>query len=488
MHITIKTDNNGSARFTRLVTAHRGEELEWMAGLWPKLGNSKVTQGAQVYEPLNEYLMTIPDEDKANLFALYKKAHEKLAMADDIDADKKVLTNIVTKMFNLIDYNHLTEWTLTYGNIAYNQDIHETYTGEYPLRQTYLKEDYNALVVMSMLFKLLTPIWGSFLHAFPTLDSGYKEITAFRLMRKSMVHKLPAMIRFKDYCEALVEKDKSNLTPSILTSMGTSEIPVYFVALAVVRRISTGEIRNPDKTIIKVAYKYLQSKSKNLSYGVRDKISGRPDTDEAESVAEKYRISQIVPDYAVVVTEEYIKNIPKIVRDINPKGNITKAQNYAKALKKTVAFDICEYHLPIVGLVCDRVMHSRTCRMLDREAYITLIAVAAAALSDIGYQSIANMILSPHVDTEGDIDLYAVGGFPFVTLTQENKERLDVLYPNQQYDSAGKPKGNPGVVMINHIVEDINRYGWDNRDVVPANIRNDIVDLLYIREEQLLAN
>lgn len=467
-----------------LRVSHRGGECDFFSNsLWKRIGLS--TPNA-IYGPLNEYLSTLPMTAQDNLYQYLLMAYESIESAKPLPEVKAELTDIVKNMYDVIDYNNLSKWVLTLGGIAYNSDIHETYTDDYPIRkrQTYLKGEYNELVILSFMFKLLTPIWGSFLRTYNTIDTDLKELEALDLMQTSMIHKIPAMIRLKDYCEALTEKYRtSGLTPAICTNMGTSEIPKYFLALAIVRRISISEIRDPDKTVIKIVYKFLESKQKSLSNGIRDKRGSRADIDEPESAGERYRISQHVPDHAIQMSSDYIMRIPEAVKRLNPGGSVPKVNGYLKSVIGNNSFSIANFHILITGLVCEPLLSVRSLRIMSRQPLLHAICVTAGWLSDNGYQVLANMLLASKSEKDPDqTDIYAAGGFSFKPLSDELKLSIDKMYPYREVDGKGKMPCAPGISMINLIIADINDYVWSDHNNVPMDIRDNIASLLVWRD------
>lgn len=481
----IEITNTGT---TVLRTTHRGQELIWPTTmLWMKLSGGG-TDTASVYGPLNEYWHILPMDLQDEYQRVYVEAFELIEMETSFEVLQIELRSLVTRLLNLVNHEHLRSWVLEYGRIAYNSDIHDHYTGEYPRRQTYLKDEYNELVVLSMYFKMVTPIWGKFMYVAPPLDPAFKELVTYDLLKESCVHRLPAMDRLKDYCEALAEKDSKALTPAICTHMGTSEIPRFYLAMVIVRRISIGEFRDSDKTLIKIAYKFLESKAKNLSNGVRDKRITKSDSDETESVVERYRISQSVPDYAVVAMTAYVDNVPAFVTGLNPQGNVDKALGYIDAIQQNMEFSIGAYHLPLIGLVCKRVIYPRTCQLVkSRDTYLRMIGVTAAWLSDHGYQGLANMMLSCRIEKDpSTVDLYSVGGVALLPLSKGFIEPLEEIYPHQRIDVQGRSQGNPGIMLIDNIVSEINLYEWPDKDTVPTTLRNDIARLICQVEDYVL--
>lgn len=472
MEITITTNSTAM-----LVTTHRGYELEWQTtSLW-KLGAASTSA---IYGPLNEYWQSLNLNTQDATFGLYEEAYRIIESDMDFDTVHEKLKDITAALFDLIDYNYLESWVAQYGHVAYNDDIKPYYTGDYPERQTYLKDEYDALVVISFYFKMITPIWGKLSHRGKHVDKAYKDMVMFELLANSKVHNIPAMHRLRDYCEALTEKDPKKLTPAICLHMGTSEIPTYFLAVVIVRRIAIGEIRDPERTLIKIAYKFIESRTKNLSNGVRDKRVGKDDSGKKDAVASRYRISQAVPDAAVVAMSVYINDVPRFVKDLNPEGSVEKAQGYANILKRSPRFSIGYYHKIIAGIVCRDVIYPRTFMLIrERDTLLTVIAETAAWLSDIGMQHIANLMLaSKSMPDEDDIDGYTLGGLAINPLLKEHKVALEAHYPFQQQDAQGKSLGNPAITTIDEIVKELNQYDWQDSNAVPPTLRNDLATIL----------
>lgn len=475
MEIQLPVDNK-----TILKLVHRNAEI-----VCPTNGyNRKNINAVDAFKPLNEYWSTLPMPVQDAYFSLYEETVSIIGEASEYLVVKKKLTDVVTRLFKLVDYEHLTWWTLTHGRVAYNKDMTETVPERYSERLTYTISDYNGLVVLSMFFKMLSPIWSLFSDTPNTLDIGFKEINALELMDDSGIYKLPAMERLADYCAALAEKVAPTLSSAIISKyIGTNEIPKYFLALAIVRRISIGEIRSQHDTLIKIACNFLQSIIKNLAGGVRDKGKFKSDSDDPDSVAERYRISQEIPDYVIVTEESAISDIPRAVKEVHPDGNVQKVLTYIKNINDNLRFSISEYHVPLVCLVCFKITNPRSFILMSREARLNLIGIAAGRLSDMGYQEVANLLISTHEEKDpDDMDMHSVSGFAFTTTTKENKEKLEAIYPNQQHETQIKNKSNPGLLMIETVIDEINNYNWDENLVLPQNLRNIIATLILERE------
>lgn len=478
----IKIDAIGKT--TVMLLVHRQFSLQYPLTKYKR----KASDLSDAYKPLNEYWHTMGMSIQDAYFSLYAEALEVMRQQSTYDAVKQELTEIVRKLWEVTDYEALTYWTLNYGNVAYNKAMSDTIAEWYNKRINYTRTDYEGLVVLSMFFKMVSPIWSMFSDTPSTLETSYQNINALELCDTTGIYQLPAMHRLMDYCEALAEEHMPSLSSAIIGKyIGSNEIPKFFLAMAIVRRISVGEIRSSHDTLIKITSNYLRSIIKNLSGGVRDKqnFSGDDDGDD-ESVAERYWISQKVQDALMVTEEAAIKNLNVSVKHVNPEGNVNKAAAYVKAVSLNPRFSISAYHLILVTLACERISPPSSFMLLTRDGRLHLIGIAAAYYSDTGKQDIANMMLASHSSTNFvDDEVSVVSGFAFSPLSKEEKQQLDDLYPYKIADQGGKTKGNFGTNMIEYMLEEINSYTWDENVQIPTDLRRSLVQLLVEREEKL---
>jgi hypothetical protein len=420
-------------------------------------------------------------------FNIYLQADKVINSQADYDTITHNMTALINSLWEITDYNYLTQWTLTMGNISYGKNMTETVPERYIQRLTYVRAEYDELVVLAMFLKMVTPIWSMYTDTPTTLDTGYKEINALELLEGCPVTKIPAMVRLADYCSALVEKESEGLSSALVSSyIGSNELPRYFLALALVRRVSVGELRNPEATLIKITCNFLNSHIKNLTGGVQRKRRFNTDSDDEDNVAERYRISQEIPDYVIVVEEAYILDVERFVADINPEGTAAKAKQYIAAISKNGYFTISNYHVQLCGLICDRVISSHTFPLLSREARLTVIGVTAAHLSDVGLQDVANLLLGTHYEKDPEtMDMHSLSGFAFSPLSPALKDDLTRIYPYLQLDSQNNSRGNPGITMIEDIITEINSYMWDENLNIPQQLRNIIATMIVQREDKL---
>lgn len=459
--------------------------IHWpLTKMWSKL---KLETADSIYAPLNEYLATVPSfkqnaihQEYVNVFMALTTKGNSAEIVEDL---KEACANI----YSAIDFDHLRKWALTYGGIAYNSDILETYTGEYPRVKTYLKDEYNELVILSFYFKLLTPIWSMYIFHFKNIDSEYKDLAAFDLLSTSAVHENPAMHRLKEYCTALAFGDGKNkkMTTAIYRNIGSNEMPLYFLSMLVVRRLSIGEIRDPNATLIKVGYKFLESKTKTLTNGIIDKVPDNTDNDETETIAEQYRITQKVPDYAIDIAEAWLEtrsNAEFASFITNNPAELEQVQNLLEIAYKCISegntFNVHDYHFKLSALICKEIVNPRSLERLSRTAVLKLIAFTAAWLQMHNFSDIMSIFLATSSPSDSS-DATRIRTSP---LSNENKRLLDLLYPHQ-HKGCDHPSKNQGIQFIASTYSQLIEFDYFEEVRIPTDLKDQLAKILFIKHD-----
>lgn len=477
MQITI--ENNPNTIVTTHGDAHYdGTRLAWVTtNHWNKMGRMGTDK---VFGPLNEYLASLPPPHQTAIFNIYAEAHAVFDQQLSFDDNTQALKPIAESLLACLDFDRLHDWTMNYGNIAYNADIRETYTGEHPRPLTYLKDEYNELVVLSLMLKAMVPIWALYLAGYSdTRGKDYRDRSAFDLIANSMVMTLPAMDRLREYCEASASRNEAKFAPAICQHLGSDEIPRMFLASAAVRRLAVGDIRNPDKTLIKEVYKYLESTTTGYSKGVRDKRSTKGENDEPESVSERYRISQTIPDMAGEELEVDLEDVDWFAQRLSVDGIVVdpnRVRELTARMENDPQFAIGDYHLSLCIIPLKDLISIKLITKISRIGVIRAIALAAATYEARGPRPLGEFLTSGRVERDLD-SMTGMGGIPIRELSEEHKAQVEALYPYKQTESSGRPRTCPGLVLIQNVVEEVNQYSWGDTPV-PISLREDIANAI----------
>lgn len=490
---------------TKLVVDNGMSKITWPhVKLWTKLNKDT---SESIYGPLNEYFATLLLSKQNDIMDVYMEAANVALNSGDSEEVNRVLTKAAKDLYDLIDWNHLTKWALEYGGIAYNDDIHDVYTGEYPRVKTYLKDEYNDLVILSFYFKMMTPLWNAFIFQFSNIDAEFKDMAALDLLKDSGVHEHPAMLRLKEYCEALATGDakNKNLAPAIYRNIGSNEMPRYFLAMLIVRRLSIGEIRNPQATLIKIAYKFLESKMRTLTNGVIDKKGARGDDERSETIAEQYRITQRVPDYAIDIAEAWVEENHGFTRtnsgELISTGIGLTEKNYERwidlitdnpedyprilnifkviynALTNNSHFVLRPYHMRLTALICKEKINPRSIYRFSRETRLILVSYAICWLDYNKFDDIATLMLAVTAEPE---DGCTITTGRMSLLSNENKDALNALYPHPHKGCRNSTK-NQGIDFIASIIAELHQYSYFDDIEIPTNLRNILADILLVK-------
>ena len=463
-----------------------------------------VDSRSPIYDPLNKYIATLPDDVQESIFNLYKDAIVTFTELHELSELNVKLTKIVTDLTLLIDYDDLSEWVLSECEIAYNDDIKEEYKNSYALdetlykKQTYLKDAYDDLVVLSFIFKLITPIWGGFISGLSDKEIENSELLCLNMMDDTYIYDIPAMKRLTDYCGVITEKHSSmKLTSVIITKMPMSKLPDFILAVVIIKRVAVSQLYNPDNTIIKSVFNQIESTVNKLTENYHDKESTTKDLDDkGESITEKYRVSQTITDGDIVIASSYLKNLEHVARDfaldlddIDVDTLVQKAYMYEGILEDLVEIKFDYIAKFTSALIMDTVVEFHLLEMVDREAAISALAMTAAWLSERnkpGYRKLANMITSDRVlKSEMSGKGHHLGGIALEPITADNREKLISIYTHVPAKLNLNNNQTPFDLNMDEYIRMVNSYDWPNKKMIPLNLRNILIELLMYREEEI---
>jgi len=474
----------------RLYTEHNGLELHWYTtDLLSTLGKKSTED---VYGLVNTYISGMSSTAVNKLYKLYVDIYIYMDNITEVPTDNSTFTEFFIALCDIIKPADVKKWLIGRKLIYYSPETMVEYDGSNIREKTYILSEYDDLVVLAFMCRIALPVWGGYARLQRVKDAYYKETSAIALLQGTPIQDLPAMARLQSYCDASVEMIGDDVSAGILKHMGTSEMPGYFIASALVRCATVVRIHPPadggenKKNLIALIYSTLTGLMTTFSTGVKDKRSNKFRADDGEeSVTEQYRRSQVVADYAVVTASVFMDDMTMVANTLVPPVDVGRCNSYLEMLNSSgnTVFSIAGYHTPLCAIVVKQVVHPRTLTLISRDTFMKVIAVSAAYYHERGNIELARLLMSPW-------ELVETGGgplgrcYPFKALTEENEEVLDKLYPYKRRDNKGRVLANPGEEMIEGIIREINTYGYPHGDtMVPLDLRNIITDILTQGEE-----
>lgn len=287
---------------------------------------------------------------------------------------------------------------------------------------------------------------------------------------------MPPYVKLTQYCDALAERRKANMSTAVAYKMPTNALGYYILSLAVVRRLMPASIKGSTQGILSFCYNFIQAKLDKLRNGYSDKhASGGGD--ENDSFIDHYRISEDVSICIRACTQAYLSNTPRLAHDMGIGHRAADCQ--ALKLDMTVSgIEVSDLHTPYLGHVLGKCIHRWIVDVIDRDSKLSSIAVASIWLEENGYPDIAALLASQRRVKEMTNMRLSADGPVMVKLPVDLEQELISRYP---FLPDGAKNQNPGLVLIDRTVKYIAAHEWPlikERNVDLSQIRSSIARLL----------
>lgn len=151
--------NNTDDVWETAIVQHGRQSVEFPLSFYGRL-----KEGTRCFRDFNNYLawysqVNGPMIDK--LMDLMVKAHKATSSIFATDETHTEVHGIVREILNIVTLESVALWMRHDENIV-NPDISEDKSSNYKPEQTYNLIEYDDLVRMTIVLKVLVPIWGAF--------------------------------------------------------------------------------------------------------------------------------------------------------------------------------------------------------------------------------------------------------------------------------------------------------------------------------------
>jgi hypothetical protein len=459
--------------------------------VWAKLG---LKNPLCLYGHLNEFLATLPLEVQEDLYKLQLIAFEESKLDTDLERKVGVYTTIVTKMSRLLKWNELHAFCSNNKLIAMDDALPAFNNTGNSNDNTFLQQEGHDIVVYSLLMKFLMPIFGPLCNlAGKTCGSDFKELIAIRILDKSNWAKAEPYIRLMGYSYAYAARENSGINSlAIHKRLSTNDIPYLMLGHILIRRLCIYPTRpvSGEKHVNIAAFI-----SNHIKNGILDNFKNNPYDDkfksdndggdiEDNSYIDRFRKSQDVPEWAILIEEYALTNIPKKLNELGleTEENINYAMELSESLVKNPHFNIVEeIHVTICGFIFRKVTAPQVFRDIEnKKVYCNAIAIANLYLNTKGYPALAALLIAVEERRSmGQIDKDSLETSLF---TNPNKELVKIAnelypYPRQSYV---KLKTTPLLVYMGILEKRLRGSQWHTVEN-SENLSNEILSL-FINE------
>ena len=488
--------------FSLMFTEHKGQRIEWNASEYEK-GNNKSAE--VVFRHINEFFESIPDKKQDAIWNCYVEIKETMESVFDAKRLHNYLSDAITKLYKEFPLDDLFHWINIKSDIGIPIGIKDDYGPGEPPERTYIRCDYQALILLSVALRPIVPVWSEYSSRVKSLiGNHYKEYQSLALLKNTELFHHAAMLKLRTYVEATatVTTDSNgdgNSIAAIVGGLGSEELPEWLLALSVVRRVAIADLdaNSEGGHIVANVYKYITNSVKSLDKRFKGKIKKKEqssgDDEDNASVIEGYKIKQEQSDGDLVALSVFTDRIDDIVLRLQPDLNPIMLNECLTAANQFTELEIQSHQITFIQWILDPIIPARGIPYLNKQALLKTLGIAQAVLWHRGFLDIAKLMVAKPVDTSDEILL---GGFESRSLIP--KELMDELirlypyFPKLQNKQQGDRKSNPASKAIDIITKDLIRDQWillgpealvngEKRFIVPADIKAQLAKFLIDR-------
>lgn len=496
MRIEVRNDT-----LSEIVVIHGKEELEFNGSCYDQSARS-AGEKQEIFQEINAYWSTLPQNRQKEIFECYKQIYD---IFETVNEPKRLHTRLMKPITQLLTLNPLEEidyWVKTKTKITPPESMKRDYGPNDPREMTYLYHDYEQLTVLTIGLRPMVPVWGQYIaNAKDEYGTVYKEYRALGLIAqvKDVVRSEP-INRLERYIEASISKDSAT-TASVLGGLGTTELPQWVLAQAVVRRLSVVNVSGSDSrnnlisNIFRAVRAALESLNRKFDGAVREKRREHDSNEEDNSsIAENYKVKQIISDGDLSVLLYYTEKMDEMVRRIDPTVSMKTVMDCYRVLQANEDMLIHKPTLVLSQWLISPALPPRGVPSLNKKALLRVMAISQAVAWHWGYPDLAVLIGAQPSRAENE-EFFGVMESRS-RIPKEHIARLVELYPHWQKLSRqdNEKQANVACKAINLLTKELITSDWkvcchpdlgqaakvpkDGIKLIPPDIRAQLAELV----------
>ncbi len=450
--------------------SHKGEVVSFIVS---SFGRANFTQEFDIFQHLNTYLLTMTEQELDFIFSIYVKIRNEFDYAFNKTDLVLRVNSLAIQLTTAINLDRVHDWVLFKSDIIVPSTIEAEYTYSVDRQgsreQTFTRSDYNKLIALTIVVRSMIPVWGEFIYQ-TKKDSGnlFKEFYALQLLNNAPIMHSPPMEKLNVYIEHAVGKDKFGAA-SIIGGISSEDFPFWMLALVIIRRLCTGDIRGLDPMANIITYIYtfvvqkIQPSDISAENNIKEKTTFSQDStmDDKISTLERYRIRHNISIGEIVELAFSIRDLHSIARRLSPSISPELVDRSIASAQQLMAAELLEPQTTLLGWVFKPVISPNGFLYLDKSIVVNCLGVLQAILINNNFSYLA--LLATGFANIGDEEVYLSSTESRARLLKEQVARLDELYPFQQTSGAKKAQGksiNPAIIAIDNITDGFSMYSW----------------------------
>ena len=388
-----------------VIIEHGSEQIVYNLGYYSKIRAGDINDTFRDINNYWEWREKMGDDETREVFALYKEAAESLNGTINQTYRFREVRDVVKKLMALHPVDLMCHWVKTHSDIRFPDTLATTLNDGHRVEQTYLEPEYHDLTALSVVLKVMLPIWGEYLGMRNAITDTFPEKRALGLVEQTILAESNAYQRLEEFVSATLEhKGIISGTSTLLQGIGTLDMPDWMFSQCIVDRLTQIRLSHKDddqeKTgnVIANLFNYIDSRVKAVEerqgFRVRDKEIDRggkneeDNTSTAENHTLRANVSEVTEAIFDFFTEDDQSNALAIKPDIDLE--LVKRQINMNMARKT--FNPKEFQMRMAGLVTKPVVTPRSYGYINREGTIKLMSIAQVVCHEWGFSTLAELI------------------------------------------------------------------------------------------------
>lgn len=422
---------------------------------------------------LNWYWSGLTENEQDRIFNVYAQIHQILMKTPDTTYENLQLGQAINRLVNLHRIDKLTKWITLPGVVLWPNDkeiprgFDSTVQAKHTRDKTYTYEDYQDLMAFVLQLRVLTPIWGEFLHQHDKIISrSFRDMIALQLAGDSNLHEGIGYKKLDAYVAAMVASKASKSTSGSMEFLSSEDYTIWLFSNLVIRRLSTASFYPPPEDhsafLVKVISNHVKDrieKSENefsTPTFKKDTIDNSRNEESQHSTFENYRGRQALSGGDRYFLQWYTQGLERLARELEPDID-PKLVGHFMNMYPVGDFIPTEPQVLLLQWVMAPVLSPRAVPDLTRINIAQSLAVAGAVLWHRKHFIISAFITARH--TKASLDA-SISGESVSRMSNVTYEVLPKLFPYQRRQKATE-KSYKGITdTVKELVHEISQLAW----------------------------
>lgn len=449
-----------------------GEIVNFACGTYER---TKLPKSGDIFAEINRFLASLPVNRQQLIWETYREMHNELTnvrASSNMDDLPDRLRSLTTELYRLIDIDDLERWAFGFIKIDYPSAVMATVTNELNPEKTYVKSDYDYLVVLTLAVRFMMPIWGEYNRTILTLVGKHKEHQSLYLLADTKVIEHTAVRRLVVFIESMITSN-TKTSAMILQGQGTEQLPEWILAGVLVKRLAVADINHEGGLVrnIFIFVLHLVNDLDNMFGGLRPK-HGDGDSDDGNefSQLERYRGKPSRTTGDAINSEVYITLLSKsktmfVVEDpirlakaLDPSiDERLVAVCFTNAVNRPIS-PVAIWQLTLAQWIFYPLISPTAIAGLTLVQLSNIVLVATQAiLIHWGYTHMGLLVKAAAMRLDSNQMRPAFGT---TRVTAKTMDILNELYPYTLKGQSNGRQSNPAYVSINSLNEEMLKSEW----------------------------